>query len=221
MRKDVFANRKFVVYGFFIFIGIGFGFVLERSGFGRSDNLTSVFYGRDFRVLRVMFAAILTTMIGLYFLDLVGIMPISNIGLSTTYVLPAIIGGLVFGAGFVIGGYCPGTLVVSLGEGSLDALVGIIGGLLGGLVFTLLLPSIHTILGPDLGKISLHSLTGELPILFYILLFVIGILFIYFAFFINKIEKGKNMNIWKIATRWSDKGDPNSSIIDIFRKYNI
>jgi uncharacterized membrane protein YedE/YeeE len=88
--------------------------------------------------------------------------------------------------------------VVSLGEGSLDALVGIIGGLLGGLVFTLLLPSIHTILGPDLGKISLHSLTGELPILFYILLFVIGILFIYFAFFINKIEKGKNMK-WLYA----------------------
>ena len=52
--------------------GIGFGFALERAGFGRADNLASVFYGRDFRVLRVMFSAIVTAMIGLYFLDLVG-----------------------------------------------------------------------------------------------------------------------------------------------------
>ena len=124
-------------------------------------------------------------------------------GLAVYHVKPfllggIVLGGLIFGAGMAILGYCPGTLVVSLGEGSLDALVGIVGGLFGGLVFTLLLPSIHAILGPDLGNISLHSLTGEIPILFYVLLFIIGILFIYFAFFINKLEKGKNMK-WLYA----------------------
>jgi uncharacterized membrane protein YedE/YeeE len=124
-------------------------------------------------------------------------------GLAVYHVKPfilggIILGGLIFGAGMAILGYCPGTLVVSLGEGSLDALVGIIGGLLGGLAFTLLLPSIHTILGPDLGKISLFSLTGSQPILFYVLLFIIGAIFIYLAFFINKLEKGKNMK-WLYA----------------------
>lgn len=101
-------------------------------------------------------------------------------------------GGLIFGAGMAILGYCPGTLAISCGEGSLDALIGIIGGLFGGLVYTLLLPSISSILGPDLGKISLNSIVGSSGVAFYLLSFILGTLFVWFAFWINKKERDKD-----------------------------
>lgn len=123
-------------------------------------------------------------------------------GLASYHVKPLILGGLIvggilFGAGMAILGYCPGTLAISLGEGSLDALLGIVGGLLGGIVYTLLLPQIQGILGPDLGTISLQSIVGN-QILFFILVFLIGGVFIGAAFVINKSEKSKNYR-WLIA----------------------
>jgi uncharacterized protein len=102
-----------------------------------------------------------------------------------------VIGGLLFGAGMAILGYCPGTLAISLGEGSMDALIGIVGGLFGGWVFTLLLPSIGTILGPDLGTISLNSLTGS-GWLFYVLTSIAGILFVAASFWLDKKDKIKD-----------------------------
>jgi hypothetical protein len=101
------------------------------------------------------------------------------------------IGGLLFGAGMAILGYCPGTLAISLGEGSIDALIGILGGLFGGWLYTLLLPSIGTILGPDLGNISVNSLIGN-GWLFYVLTSIIGILFMAVSFWLNKKDKIKD-----------------------------
>ncbi len=120
-----------------------------------------------------------------------------SLGFASWHVKPFILGGivlggLIFGAGMAILGYCPGTLAVSFGEGSLDALTGIIGGLLGGLVFTLLLPSISGILGPDLGKISLASIVGEYNFVFYLAVFVIGALFIIIAFWLQKKDDSKD-----------------------------
>ncbi len=117
-----------------VMVGMGFGWVLERAGFGRSDNLASIFYGRDFRVLRVMFTAIATAMIGLYFLDLTGVMPISSIGILDTYLVAQLVGGLLIGFGFIVGGWCPGTSIVGLVSGKVDALL-FIGGLVAGSMF--------------------------------------------------------------------------------------
>ncbi len=114
-----------------VLVGMGFGFVLERAGFGRSDNLASIFYGRNFRVLRVMFSAIVTAMLGLYFLDLFKVLPVSSIGLLDTYLWAQLLGGLLIGAGFIVGGWCPGTSVVGLVSGKIDALL-FIGGLVVG-----------------------------------------------------------------------------------------
>ena len=121
-----------------------------------------------------------------------------GLGLASYHVKPmllggVILGGLIFGTGMAILGYCPGTLAISLGEGSLDALVGIIGGFLGGYVFTLALPFMHTVLGPDLGKISLHTLTGN-GFLFYLLTIIIGVFFIAIAFWLQKTDKVKDKN---------------------------
>jgi uncharacterized protein len=102
------------------------------------------------------------------------------------------IGGIIFGVGMAILGYCPGTLAVSLGEGSIDALVGIVGGLVGGIVYTLLLPSIQSILGPDLGNISLFTLVGQHQFIFYLLNIIIGAAFVWMAFKLNKKENSKD-----------------------------
>ena len=102
------------------------------------------------------------------------------------------LGGLIFGTGMAVLGYCPGTLPVSLGEGSLDALVGILGGLLAGLVYTILLPSIHGILGPDFGNMTLNSVVGGNTPLFYILVFVIAGIFITGSLWLHRIEKARD-----------------------------
>ncbi len=117
-------------------IGFGFGFVLERAGFGRADNLAAIFYGRNFRVLRVMFGAIVTAMVGLYFLDLTGVLAVSSIGVLDTYFLPQVIGGLLLGAGFIVGGYCPGTSLVGAASGKTDAMLFLAGLVGGSAIFT-------------------------------------------------------------------------------------
>lgn len=116
-------------------IGIFFGFVLERAGFGDSRNLTNIFYFRDMRVLRVMFSALCTAMVGLIVLSWVGLFDYSvflKYSLLKTYLWPQLLGGILFGLGFVIGGYCPGTSAVGVVSGKLDAIV-FTGGMLAGI----------------------------------------------------------------------------------------
>ena len=90
-------------------------------------------------------------------------------------------------------GYCPGTLAISLGEGSIDALFGIAGALFGGFVYTILLPSMQNILGPDLGSFSLYTLLGQHHFVFYLVDIIIGASFVWSAFWLNKKEKANNM----------------------------
>ena len=115
-------------------IGIGFGFFLERAGFGSGRKLAAQFYFRDLSVLKVMFTAIITAMTGVYLLSRLGMMDLSLVYLVPTFLVPQIVGGLLLGVGFVIGGYCPGTSCVSAVTGHIDGmvyLVGMIAGLLG------------------------------------------------------------------------------------------
>jgi uncharacterized protein len=126
-----------------------------------------------------------------------------GLGLASYHLKPLLlggiaIGGIIFGAGMAILGYCPGTLAVSLGEGSVDALLGIAGALAGGLVYTLLLPFTKQILGPDLGSISLHSLVGQHHFIFYLVNTISGIAFVWIAFRLNKLEKSSDLK-WLYA----------------------
>ncbi len=163
-----------------VLVGIGFGFTLERAGFGRANNMASIFYGRDFLVMRVMFTAIVTAMIGLYFLDLAGIMPIANIGLLSTYVLPQLVGGLLLGFGFIIGGYCPGTSIVATMSGKIDGFIFIIGIFLGGLLFTIsydAFADFHN--STAMGRVLLHEYFGvpSAVMVLAVTLFAVGALF--------------------------------------------
>jgi len=115
-------------------IGIGFGFVLERSGFSSSRKLAGMFYGYDTTVLKVFFTAAITAMLGTLFFSLFGWLDLSAIYINPTFLWSAILGGAVMGAGFIIGGFCPGTAFCALSIGKLDALA-FIGGLFIGVLF--------------------------------------------------------------------------------------
>lgn len=144
-------NAPFYKFGLFnsdvsliiaFIIGIAFGFALERGGFGSARILAAQFYFSNMRVLKVMFTAIVTAMLGLYYLSVIGFVDLSLIYISETYILPQVLGGLILGIGFVIGGYCPGTSVVSFATGKLDGLMYILGVMFGIFIFGELFPYI-------------------------------------------------------------------------------
>ncbi|MPQ47897.1 YeeE/YedE family protein [Marinifilum sp. N1E240] len=115
-------------------IGIGFGFVLEGSGFSSSRKLAGMFYGYDTTVLKVFFTAAITAMVGMLFFSLFGWIDLDFVYINPTYITSAIVGGVVMGVGFIMGGFCPGTAFCAISIGKLDALA-FIGGLTLGIVF--------------------------------------------------------------------------------------
>jgi uncharacterized membrane protein YedE/YeeE len=117
-------------------IGIGFGFVLEASGFSSSRKLAGVFYGYDTVVLKVFFTAALTAMIGLLFLSLFGKLDLELVYVNPNYWPSAIVGGAIMGAGFIIGGFCPGTSFCAAAIGKIDAMVFVGGIILGIFIFS-------------------------------------------------------------------------------------
>lgn len=115
-------------------IGIAFGWFLERAGFGSANKLVSQFYLNDLAVFKVMFTAIVTAMLGVFYLGWLGFLDLKLIYLSDTNLWPQMVGGLVLGIGFVIGGYCPGTSMVAVATGKIDALFFVAGVMFGVLV---------------------------------------------------------------------------------------
>lgn len=123
-------------------IGVAFGFVLERAGLGSAVKLAGQFYLTDLTVFKVMFTAIVTALVGLALLDLAGVVERSAIALPDTFVLPQLAGGLIFGVGFVVGGYCPGTGCVGMAAGRGDGVAVVLGMLAGVLAFGELYPAL-------------------------------------------------------------------------------
>jgi thiosulfate/3-mercaptopyruvate sulfurtransferase len=125
-----------------LLVGIGFGFALERAGFSSSRRLAGVFYFTDMAVLKVMFTALITAMLGLSYLVALGWVRLENIFLMPTIYGAEIVGGLLFGVGFVMGGWCPGTAAAGLAAGRMDALVFLAGAIGGSVLFNELFPVI-------------------------------------------------------------------------------
>ena len=119
-----------------ILIGLAFGFILESSGFSSSRKLAGVFYGYDFAVLKVFFTAALVALIGMYYMDYLGYMDITQLYIHPTYLWGAIIGGAIMGIGFVSGGFCPGTSLCAVAIGKIDAIAYVIGAMIGIFIFS-------------------------------------------------------------------------------------
>ncbi|ROQ92194.1 DUF6691 family protein [Desulfosoma caldarium] len=124
-------------------VGLLFGLVLERAGFGSSRRIAGVFYLTDMAVIKVMFTALVTAAIGLAYASFLGLVGPENLYVMPTVYGAQIVGGLIFGVGFALSGWCPGTSLVGAASGKLDAVVFFVGAILGSIVFNELYPSVE------------------------------------------------------------------------------
>ncbi len=122
-------------YIIYLLIGVAFGMTLESAGFGNSRILAAQFYFKDMRVFKVMFSAIIVASTLIFLASSLGLMDYNLMWVPPTYLWPGIVGGLVMGVGFIVGGFCPGTSLVALATGKIDGIVFVLGVLFGIFLF--------------------------------------------------------------------------------------
>uniref|UniRef100_UPI003216B8AF YeeE/YedE thiosulfate transporter family protein n=1 Tax=uncultured Draconibacterium sp. TaxID=1573823 RepID=UPI003216B8AF len=180
-----------------ILIGVAFGFILEASGFSSARNLAGVFYGYNFVVLRVFFTALIVAMVGIMYFDYLGWLDLSKIFILPTFLTPMIVGGVIMGFGFIIGGYCPGTSFTGIAIGKLDAIFFTVGLYLGILAFSLAFPLFEDFYSSSsLGNITLTDVTG-IPAQWFALVFTIVALAAFWGTMFIEKRVRKNMKQYK------------------------
>jgi len=154
-------------------IGIGFGFALEQAGFSSSRKLAGMFYGYDTTVLKVFFTAAIVALVGSQFLSYFGLLNLNMVFVNEYYVKSALVGGIIMGAGFIMGGFCPGTGVCALSIGKIDALFYVLGGLTGAFLFAETYPLIKPVADAAYrGPVKVNDVLGISPGLFTLLMIV-------------------------------------------------
>ncbi len=124
-----------------LILGIGFGFALNKAGLTKYHKIVNVFRLVDLAVLKFMMTALVVAMIGLYLLRGLGLITFPTI--PATYVVGNLVGGLIFGVGMALSGFCPGTCAAGAGEGKLDYLIpGVLGFIVGAALYGLTYPSV-------------------------------------------------------------------------------
>jgi rhodanese-related sulfurtransferase len=183
-----------------LIIGILFGAILEQAGFSTSKKLVGLFYGYDFTVLRVFFTAGIVAMIGVMALAHFGLLDMSLTYINPTFLWSAIIGGLIMGLGFVVGGFCPGTSICAAAIGKIDAMIFIGGAFLGVLIFAEGYPLIESFYkGSNWGNPRLFETLGMSQALFGFLLTSVALL----AFLGVSIIENKVNGIKKAPIRFT------------------
>jgi hypothetical protein len=139
MKKQKKSDRSSLIWG--LFFGFIFGFLLQKGGATKYNVIIGQLLLEDFTVVKIMLTAAVTGMIGIYFMKSMGWVKLypkpGSVGMS-------VIGGLIFGVGFAVLGYCPGTIAGAVGNGYLDALVGgLIGIIVGAGLYASLYPKIR------------------------------------------------------------------------------
>lgn len=160
-------------------IGTGFGFALEQAGFSSSRRLAGMFYGYDTTVIKVFFTAAIVALIGSQLMNFFGILNLNQVYVNEFYVSASIIGGIIMGAGFIMGGFCPGTGLCALSIGKIDAMVFALGGLTGAFIFAETYPYIQNLANGDYrGAVRINEVLGISPGLFtFLLIAAAGLMF--------------------------------------------
>lgn len=159
--------------------GIAFGFILQKARVLRFEKQLGALLFKDMTIIKFMFSAIAIGMIGIFILSDIGFIQLSHKSMNVGGVL---IGGGLFGIGWAIFGYCPGTAMGAVGEGRWSAVFGIFGMLLGAGIYAEFYPFFKTnvLAWSDLGKVSIADITG----FSYGLVAIIFLLFIFFLFYL-------------------------------------
>ena len=163
-----------------IFFGMVFGLMLNKAGLTKYNKIVNVFRLTDLAVIKFMMTALVVAMAGLYTLKGLGLLTFPNV--PATYILGNLVGGLVFGVGMAMAGYCPGTCVSGAGEGKLDYLIpGMLGFLTGAVVYGLTYESVFPKLSAvaNLGNVVLPTLWNVNAFLFIVVFTLMALLLFY------------------------------------------
>jgi rhodanese-related sulfurtransferase/uncharacterized membrane protein YedE/YeeE len=200
---DIISNEFDLVIA--LIVGFGFGFVLEQAGFSNARKLVGLFYGYDFVVLKVFFTAGITAMIGVLFLGHFGLLDLSLIYINPTFLKSAIIGGLIMGLGFVVGGFCPGTSLCAAAIGKVDAMVFIIGSFAGIYLFMEIYPFIEGLyLADAMGDLTMPDFLSITPVLFATALTAVALIaFLAVSYIESKVNRKPFSIPRKMITRFS------------------
>lgn len=149
-----------------LFLGVFFGFSLNKAGLTKYHKIVNVFRLTDLAVLKFMMTALVVSMIGLYVLRGLGLVTFPAV--PATYVVGNLVGGLIFGVGMALAGFCPGTCAAGAGEGKLDYLIPgvlgfVVGAVLYGLTYSQVFPQISAI--ANLGGVVIPDLWNLNPYL--------------------------------------------------------
>lgn len=168
-------------------IGIGFGFALEQAGFSSSRKLAGMFYGYDTTVIKVFFTAAIVALTGSLLLNYFGLIDMSLVYVNPYFVGAAIVGGVIMGAGFIMGGFCPGTGLCAMAIGKIDAFIFLLGGLVGAILFAELFPFMESFYYSSArGPVLINEWLGVTPGLFALMLIIAAVIMFWLA---EKAEK--------------------------------
>ncbi len=126
-----------------LLIGMAFGAILQLGGASSYKKIMGSLLLKDMDIIKLILMAIAVGTVGIYSLDL---LDMANTDIKPTYVIGITIAGLIFGVGFAVAGYCPGTCVVASAEGKTDAMMTVLGGLAGALIYALVYPAIKRLI---------------------------------------------------------------------------
>lgn len=174
-----------------LLLGIAFGFVLESAGFSSSRKLAGVFYGYDFVVLKVFFTAAVVSVLGIYLMGHLEWLDVSKLYVQPAYVQSTIVGGIIMGIGFIMGGFCPGTSFTGVAIGKIDAMVFSLGMFVGVFIFGELYPLYDKFYNAgNLGYITITDYFGIQPGIFILGLTVVALVAFYVTALIQqKVKK--------------------------------
>lgn len=141
-----------------LMLGFIFGAILQYARLNRFDTIAGMAVLQNFTIAK---SISFTIGLGVLLLQAEIYFGWADYHIKPLLLVGVLMGGLLFGVGMAVLGYCPGTVVISLGQGNLDALPGIVGGICGSLVFAIAYPSLTPLLGPNLGSLSVHSLLPD------------------------------------------------------------
>jgi uncharacterized membrane protein YedE/YeeE len=147
---------------FGLLTGIGFGVLLQRAEVIRFDRQLGALLLKDMTIVKFMLSTVLVGMVGVYLLKDLGLVKLS---LKPLVLGGNVLGGLIFGVGWALLGYCPGTAGAALGEGRVDALAGMAGMLVGAAAYAEAYPALKqsALTWGDFGKVTLPELLGVGP----------------------------------------------------------
>lgn len=142
-----------------LILGAAFGAALQLSGASSHTKITNALRLKDMTIIKLILTAIGAGLLGVHLLDVFGL---ANMKVKDLYLPGIAVAGLIFGVGFAVAGYCPGTALAAAAEGKPDAWATVFGGLLGALLFAFMFPDLEGFLFSfgDYGPVTVHGAFG-------------------------------------------------------------